>query len=354
MSAAELFDLEPLPGANFGLSARLKPGMDFSQLLKALAVDAAPLIDPFYDAGGILVIKDAQAINEDPTLLVDLSRFFGPEVENYHETLTPKQLIHEGVPEIAVISNLPPASFEVPQPPDPPLTEDGKLPVQFPHRKGWHTDQSFRRPPPDVSLFYAMQPCPQGQGQTLYADGTSAYEALPDALKKRVEGLDAIHTIPFTGRGEEAVRAGETPTPLLPHQASQRQPIVRMHPVTRKKGLYLCEDGQLDWILGPIADMPPGPDGEGAKILYEVMTHFTQPRFTYIHEWDAGDIVIHDNRNTVHSATWFDAKKHGRVMWRTTVMGNPGEYYAGEARSWLPESGDNPIGDLKYRMNQPD
>jgi taurine dioxygenase len=117
------------------------------------------------------------------------------------------------------------------------------LPMQFPHRKGWHTDQSFRRPPPDVSLFYAVQPSPKGQGQTLYADGTAAYSSLSREMQQTVAGLSAIHAIPWTGRGEDAVRAGEIPAPLEPHQASQAQPIVRIHPVTGQPALYLCEEG---------------------------------------------------------------------------------------------------------------
>ena len=162
----ELFEITALPEASFGVSLRAKT--DFKQTLETLKQDPAPLLDTFYTARGILVIKDLQAINEDPGLLVQLSRLFGLEVENYHDTLTPKHLIHPDVPEIATISNLPPVNFEVPKPPKPALTDAGKLPVQFPHRKGWHTDQSFRRPPPDVSLFYAVTPSPRGTGQTLY------------------------------------------------------------------------------------------------------------------------------------------------------------------------------------------
>lgn len=347
----DLFAITPLLASAFGATARF--ASNFESSIEVLENDPSPLLDAFYQANGILVVKDLQAIDRKPELLVRFSRLFGAEVENYHHTLTPKNLIHPDVPEIAIISNLAPVNFEVPGLPSPPHTEDGQLPVQFPHRKGWHTDQSFRRPPPDISLFYAMQPSPRGQGQTLYADGTSAYQALASDLKSRVEQRDAIHAIPFTGRGESAVRASDTPTPLLPHQSSQRQPIVRVHPVTKRKALYLCEDAQLDWILGPIADMTPGPDGDGAKLLYEVMTHFTQPQFTYVHDWEPGDLVIHDNRNTIHSATWFDAKKHGRIMWRTTVHGNPGAEYLGEAKSWLPDSGTSPVGELEYRMNQP-
>ena len=92
----------------------------------------------------------------------------------------------------------------------------------------------------------------------------------------------------------------------------------------------------MDWVEGPLADMTPGPDGDGAKLLYELMTHITQPRYTYIHDWDPGDLVIYDNRSVLHAPTWFDAEAHTRLMWRTTVMGDPGPEYDGEARSWVP------------------
>ena len=58
-------------------------------------------------------------------------------------------------------------------------------------------------------------------------------------------------------------------------------------------------------------------------------------KFVYAHEWDEGDLVIYDNRTTLHAATWFDAEKHGRLMWRTTISGNPGAEYEGERKSWL-------------------
>ena len=91
----------------------------------------------------------------------------------------------------------------------------------------------------------------------------------------------------------------------------------------------------MDWLDGPIAGLEPGPDGEGARLLDELMTHMTRPEFVYAHEWTAGDLVVWDNRCTVHAATWFNADEEARVMWRTTVSGNPGAAYAGETKSWL-------------------
>lgn len=219
--------------------------------------------------------------------------------------------------------------------PDPPRTKDGKLPMRYPHRRGWHTDQSYRRPPPDVSLFLAVVPVPQGQGQTLFADTIAAYAALSAALKAKVDHLDGLHVSSGAGRKRDAVVAGLTPRALAPHERPQRQPLVRTHPVTGEKSLYLCESGQMDWLEGPFVGMQPGPHGDGAALLDTLMSHLTQPEFVYVHEWSKGDLIIWDNRCLLHAATWFDAEREQRVMWRTTVSGNPSAAYAGEARSWL-------------------
>nr|WP_316628920.1 TauD/TfdA family dioxygenase [uncultured Brevundimonas sp.] len=340
-AAGALFDLEPLAGTTFGARLRFSEARGLAATLEALEAAPEALSDAFYRCGGLLVLPEVLAIAQDPGLLVRLSRLLGSEVENYHQTLTTKNNVHASVPEIYLVSNIPPSSTLPPPPPDPLLDEDGNFPTRFPQRRGWHTDQSFRRPPPDISLFYAVQPAPPGQGQTLFADGTAAYEALPTALKQRADGLIGVHVMPKTGRSEQAVRAGETPLSLKPHQRPQRQPVVRRHPVTGKPALYLCEGGQMDWIEGPFEGLAPGPDGEGASLLYELMTHFTQPRFTYAHEWGRGDLVIYDNRNLIHSATWFDKAANQRLMWRTTVWGNPGPAYDGETRSWIPTVGSD-------------
>jgi len=113
--------------------------------------------------------------------------------------------------------------------------------------------------------------------------------------------------------------------------------VVRIHPVTGKKALYLCERSQMDWFDGPFVGLEPGPYGEGAKLLDALMTHYTRPEFIYVHEWTQGDVLVWDNRCLVHTATWYDAEKEQRMMWRTTVRGNPGALYAGEKRSWIPE-----------------
>ncbi len=93
----------------------------------------------------------------------------------------------------------------------------------------------------------------------------------------------------------------------------------------------------MDWLEGPFAGMQPGPHGDGAELLDALMSHLTRPEFIYVHEWTRGDLIVWDNRCLVHAATWFDAEKEGRMMWRTTVSGNPGAAYAGERkRRWVP------------------
>ena len=339
------FHTHPINGASFGLKIDFRK-QKLSTIIDELESHPQQLIDWLCEGEGLLYLPACNEISDNPALLIRMSYLFGSEVEDYTHTLTTKNLVHKKERRILVLSNQAPSNRGAPPQPDPPLTEDGELPVQFPHRRGWHTDQSFRRPPPDISLFYAVTASPNGQGQTLYANGYAAYEALDSGLRKAIEDRDGIHALPWTGRSESDVRSGKPPVDLLPHQRPQLQPLVRVHPLTGRKAIYCCEDAQMDWRDGPIAKMTPGPNGDGAKLVYRLMSHYTQPTFTYTHEWKDGDLVIHDNRNVIHSATWYDSKKYVRHMWRTTVMGNPGPEYSGDVRSWLPPSGVDPTANL--------
>ena len=318
----------PLSGASFGATVRL------TRPLSQGVPDGLPAV--LADANGLMLIPGLQEIAEKPELLVALSRAFGPEVEDYRYTLTQRSSVHTTVPEIFMVSNIAPVNRKPPRRPDPPVTADGRLPVQYPHRKGWHTDQSYRRPPPDISLFYAVTAVARDRGQTLFADGTAAYAALPPHLKAKVDGLQGLHCQPGTARSREGALAGRTDIEQPPMARSQSQPVVRRHPVTGRPALYLCEWGQMDWVDGPFVGLEPGPHGAGAALLDELMAHYTRPEFVYVHEWTAGDLVVWDNRCLVHAATWYDGDTEQRMMWRTTVRGNPGAIYEGEARSWMP------------------
>jgi taurine dioxygenase len=328
------FDVtKPLPGASFGATVRL------ARPLSQGVPEGLPAV--LAEANGLMLIPGLQEIADKPELLVALSRAFGSEVEDYRYTLTSSSSVHVTMPEIFLVSNMAPVNRKPPRRPDPPTTADGRLPVQYPHRKGWHTDQSYRRPPPDISLFYAVTPVARDRGQTLFADGTAAYAALPADLKAKVDGLQGLHCQPGTARSREGALAGRTDIEQPPTARSQPQPVVRIHPVTGKPALYLCEWGQMDWVDGPFVGLEPGPRGEGAALLDELMAHYTRPEFVYAHEWTVGDLLVWDNRCLVHAATWYDGDKEQRMMWRTTVRGNPGAIYEGEKRSWICE--DAPV-----------
>ena len=299
------FDVtRPLAGASFGATVRLaKP-------LSQGIPEGLPAV--LADADGLMLIPGLQEIADKPELLVALSRAFGSEVEDYRYTLTQRSSVHTTVPEIFLVSNMAPVNRKPPRRPDPPVTADGQLPVQYPHRKGWHTDQSYRRPPPDISLFYAVTPVARDRGQTLFADGTAAYAALPADLKAKVDGLQGLHCQPGTARSREGALAGRTDIEQAPTARSQPQPVVRIHPVTGRPALYVCEWGQMDWVDGPFVGMEPGPHGEGAVLLDELMAHYTRPEFVYAHEWTVGDLVVWDNRCLVHAATWYDGDTEQR------------------------------------------
>jgi len=320
--------VQPLPSAAFGATVKLSrsPREKMPEGLPAALAEA----------GGLLLIQGLEEIAADPAVLVELSTLFGPEVEDYRYLLTRQNVVHQTHPEIFMVTNTVPGARPPPARPEPPLTAEGKFPVQYPHRRGWHTDQSYRRPPPDISLFYAVAPADRSRGQTIFASGTLAYDALPAALKARVETLQGLHAQPGSGRGRKEALAGTMPRAFAAHERSQPQPVVRIHPVTGKPALYLCEYSQMDWFEGPFVGMQPGPRGDGAALLDELMAHYTRPEFVYVHEWTQSDLLVWDNRCLVHTATWYDPDKDRRMMWRTTVRGNPGPLYAGEARSWIP------------------
>ena len=332
------FELCPLAGASFGGQLRSINATDAKSVIAVMESEPDILPRALHAADGLLLFKDLHEVSTEPSLMLRLSQLLGPAVDNYRQTGTPAYMVHESVPEIYVVSNAPPVNRWPPPPPDPPLCPDGTLPVTFPHRRGWHTDQSFRRPPPDISLLYGVQVAIKGQGQTLFADCAAAFDALPASVQAQIEDLVGVHVEYGANRSEDDVRNRRPVRPLKKHERPQSQPVVRIHPVTGRRALYLCDGAQMDWVDGPIAGLGTGPGSDGAKLLYKLMAHLTQRRFVYVHEWDRGDMVIFDNRNVVHAVTWYDAENYQRTLWRTTVSGNPGREYDGQQPSWLPDS----------------
>lgn len=170
----------------------------------------------------------------------------------------------------------------------------------------WHTDSSFKYLPARASLLYAHTIAPVG-GHTEFADLRAAYAALPPALQQRIAGLVAEHAFAYsrarTGFGEftEAERAHLPPVPQM---------LVRTIPETSRKTLYLASHAGRIFGL---------PESEGQALLAELTNHATQRQFTYHHRWRERDLVVWDNRCTMHRGTPFDDRRFVRDMRRATV-----------------------------------
>lgn len=160
----------------------------------------------------------------------------------------------------------------------------------------WHTDASFRAVPGALSMLYAHV-IPEEGGDTEFADMRAAYDALPEARKKELEGLVAEHSIWRSREQLGVVQYSEEERASLP-PVPQR--LVRTHPGSHRKTLYLA--AHASHILGmPVAD--------GRLIILDLIEHATQPRFVHAHRWSKGDLVIWDNRCTMHRARPFDTTK---------------------------------------------
>ena len=170
----------------------------------------------------------------------------------------------------------------------------------------WHTDASFQNPPGRYSMLHARVLPPVG-ADTEFADMRSAYDTLPDAMKARLEGLNVHHSIAHSRQllGFEFSAAEQEALKGAVH------PLVRTLPRSGRKSLYLAAHATRILEL-PIAD--------GRLLLGELTEHATQRQFVYRHTWQPGDLVIWDNRATMHRATPFDDTKHRRELRRVTTL----------------------------------
>ena len=171
----------------------------------------------------------------------------------------------------------------------------------------WHTDSSFRQRSATWSLLHARAIPPEG-GDTLFADTRAAYDALPDGMKARLEGLVAEHSIWYSRstRGNYQPSAEE-----LRARPPAQHKLVRVHPGSGRKTLYIAS--HVSHIVG-------WPVEEGRALIRELMAHATQDRFVYRHAWRRHELVIWDNRCTMHAATPFDDVNYVRDMRRTTII----------------------------------
>jgi alpha-ketoglutarate-dependent 2,4-dichlorophenoxyacetate dioxygenase len=174
----------------------------------------------------------------------------------------------------------------------------------------WHTDSSFKAPSAYASLLYARSVAPFG-GHTEYADLRAACDALPPALKARLPGLIAEHSLMYSRR-----KLGFTE--FTPEEkiafAPTRRPLLRRIPESGRETLYIAS--HIGKISGPLGGMP---DAETEALLAELIAHATQRQFVYTHRWRVGDLVMWDNRCTMHRGTEFEDTRWPRDLQRATT-----------------------------------
>jgi taurine dioxygenase len=174
----------------------------------------------------------------------------------------------------------------------------------------WHSDMTYTDTLPSAALLYALE-LPAEGGDTYWANMYQAYEALPAETKKRIEGLKAIHDATYNSAGDKRKGYDDVTDPRRAPGA--RHGLVRTHPETGRKCLFLGRR-RNSYIVGLELD--------GSEALLDALwAHATQPRFVFRQQWKIGDLMIWDNRCTLHRRDSFDPNAR-RVMHRTQIKGD--------------------------------
>ena len=184
--------------------------------------------------------------------------------------------------------------------------------------ENWHADWSFQEFPPDGTCLYAKVVPPAG-GDTLYANQQLALEAMPDDLRRRIDGLVAIHSArggyaPDGTYGDDDTGRSMRIRPSPDAYATQLHPLVRTHPETGAETLYST--------IGYIVGIDGMADDEARALLREVYAWQTRDEFQYRHRWEPDMLVMWDNRCVLHRATG-GYEGHERLLHRTTIGYNP-------------------------------
>ncbi len=270
--------------ASIDLSKRLEPE---TVAAIAAAIDAFP----------VLVFRDQRLTDAQ---LRDFAASFGP-LEIGRSAARPGRR-RLGIPQIGDISN---------------LDVDGNVRALDDRRRLdslgnrlWHTDASYMPVPVVLGMLHAVTlppPSPFGNGETEFADMRAAYDALPPTTQDAIDPLTAEHDV-FWSRAQ--IGFTEFPPGEREQYPPSRQRLVRRHPVSRRKSLYLS--AHASHITGwPVAD--------GRLLLLDLNLHATQPQFVYSHTWRIGDLVIWDNRWTMHRGRPHD-EQMPRDLRRATTL----------------------------------
>jgi alpha-ketoglutarate-dependent 2,4-dichlorophenoxyacetate dioxygenase len=283
---------------------------------RAMAITVVPITDSFaaeigdIDLSRPLSAEDAEAVKQafwtysvlifpeqrlEAEQHLDFAKLFGPletSIMLYGDA--PVRLR----PEIADVSNL--------NHKDEIWGKESRLRMFQLGNRLWHTDSSFKQLPALCSLLYARSIPPVG-GHTEFADQRAGYDALPEAMKRKLEGLVAEHCISYSRARlgfTQFVDSEKMNLPPVP------QMLVRTIPQNGRKSLYVASHA------GRVRGMS---EEDGKALIDELIAHVSQRQFVYTHRWRVGDLVMWDNRCTMHRGKDFDDLRYRRDMQRATV-----------------------------------
>jgi len=258
--------------------------------LRAVSADDFESIHQAWLDHSVLLFRGQKLTDED---LIAFSKSFG-DLDWAPIQETGRRFV-EGHPEIYVVSN---------------VTENG-VPIGSlgAGEATWHTDMSYLPDPPKASILYALEVPPSG-GNTYFCSMYRAYEILPDALKKRIEGKSLKHDGTYNSGGY--VRQGVTPVDDPVTSPGTFHPLVCTHVETNRRGLYLGRRRNA-YIQGLSLQ-------DSEVLLDELWSYMDREEIAWHNEWRVGDLVFWDNRCTMHRRDPFDASSR-RVMHRTQIKG---------------------------------
>lgn len=270
----------------------LKPGFGAEilglDLTRAGAPERAAVVDAFQRHGAILLRGQKMGPGD---LMTFISAFGEPEGHTLKEFTLP------GYPRIYILSN---------------RTRDGVPIGAHNDGVGWHTDYSYKAEPVMCTMLYAVEVPPEGS-DTLLADGCAAWNALPAERQAALSQLKLHHSYQhFMSTRQYGAR--DLPEDIRRDNPDVIHPLIRTHPADGRKALW-PSTGTVTEVIGM-----PGP--AGLALVDELVEFMTEDRFVYRHKWRVGDLLMWDNRCTLHTGTLYDDTKYFRTMHRLWVKGD--------------------------------
>jgi alpha-ketoglutarate-dependent taurine dioxygenase len=243
----------------------------------------AEVVTAFHRHGAI-VLRNQRL---DPPQQIAFTALFGEPEDNVR-----KEYVIEDHPKVYVISN---------------KVVNGRTIGEFAAGIGWHTDLSYSARPALCTILHALEAPPEGS-DTLIADLCAAWNALPPDKQRQIDGRRVHHSF------VESMR--KRGLQITPEQRATMPDV--FHPLVRR---HACDGRKSLWLSSLISGISGMPEPEAQALMKELLDFATQDRFVYRHKWAAGDVLVWDDRCTLHTGTPFDTEKYVRLVHRTWVRG---------------------------------